>query len=461
MGVGYTPGGTDGAHDSSCAVTETNAVADAITAYRSALTSATVGGTVAPELGPPILAAESAVDVAEANMWAAQEACGIGTTASFWSTEPRYSQSSSQGHLVIRRVATDGSEILLGHANIDPHPDHTVWYNPGTLVSGGGYRRFLHNVHTTDADSTTWVLSSQSTWTVSRIFKFHVDRDRYATIKMAGSGAPGKAPSSGGGGGGGELVTFSLILKPNIEYSVQVSKPYHPDINPFSAERGELVSGFDFVDPTDNTHYYVKAYPGGTHTETSLLPYGSGAGGDGYKTDYTSGQEEAGQDVVTDVENRNSYSYADGSSTSTDGLPLTSVQKNSGGNGVWLSSTSLGGGGGGALTSGRAADDSTNPAKGGDGVTYTVPGTTHEYYLCAGGGGGGYTLRGFSGDFGGGNGGKTSVSVTPGDGDSIFHAYGCGGGGSAFDDNVGGNGGGGICIIELGNEVVPDGTEMF
>lgn len=442
MGVGYP--------ETVCAVAELEAVAQAIADYRTAHAAAIQGGFVAPELGPAVLEAEAAVDAAEASLWAAQSLCGITNAVSFWETEPRYSQTSSQGHLLVRRVADDDSETVLNHADTDPHDDHTVWYHPGTLVAGEGYRRTLHDVHTYEVDYTTWVFRSLDTWTSRGVYKFTVDRPRDATVHLVGAGAPGKDPSSGGGGGAGDYVQVDVRLYPNIEYTVEVARPYPNGLTDAEIQHCQSKLSFTGVDDTD---YVIRAFQGGVHSD-AYGNYGSGAGGDGYKPGWNPGDEEAGQ-VAGIFSN----------SMASPPPALTAfTYRNYGGKGVWtVSAGSQGGGGGGAGGPGRDTGSGTGNGDGGPGVTFTVRGTTHQYYFSAGGGGGGYDSSGDAGSGGGGVGGQVIPTVAAGNGHANG-SYGSGGGGAAYNDdpnvytstetNTGGIGAGGIVIIELSNAVV-------
>jgi hypothetical protein len=114
-----------------------------------------------------------------------------------------------------------------------------------------------------------------------------------------------------------------------------------------------------------------------------------------------------------------------------------------GGTGTGPSALPGAGGGAGQTQNGVSCilDPGGTPGgSGGNGISYTISGTTEWY--GAGGGGGGAPSGGNSGAFGGGLGGSNS-----GGGGTAATSYGSGGGGAIGLTNTGGNGKLGIVIV--------------
>lgn len=106
-----------------------------------------------------------------------------------------------------------------------------------------------------------------------------------------------------------------------------------------------------------------------------------------------------------------------------------------------------GGGGGGAGSAGSAATSSYIAGNGGNGVAYSITGTS-TYYGGGGGGGTGGSSSAGSGGSGGGGAGRpnTNGAATSG----TANTGGGGGGNNAIWGQVGGNGGSGVVIVVVG-----------
>ncbi len=218
-------------------------------------------------------------------------------------------------------------------------------------------------------------------------------------LVAAGGGGGGGSYVGGGGGGGGVLYTSSYALNASTQYSVVVG----------SGGTGGAYSA-------QGSNGGNSSFTGGA----SLTAIGGGGGGS--------------------YSNNQGLSGGSGGGAGWQGSPgaATTGQGNSG---AWSTpSPNRGGGGGGA---GRAGGNGgSDPAAGGDGLAYSLSGTSTYY-----GGGGGAGSDGTAGTGGLGGGGAGGTPYNNGANGAANTGGGGGGGGGNSQAPVGGTGGSGIVVV--------------
>ena len=227
---------------------------------------------------------------------------------------------------------------------------------------------------------------------------------------LVGGGGAGGTQQGGGGGAGGLLFGQTTVLS-GTSYAISVG-----------------VGGTSAPNQTYGTN---TAGTSGTNSsglgQTAL---GGGVGGCGFSINPSSGGSGGG------------------GASGVSGGSGTFGQGNSGGSGY--SGTAYGGGGGGGAGASGTPGTSNNGSPGGNGLAYSISGSSVTY---AGGGGGGYYFGGPGPGGAGGSGGGGAAAVTTGAGTNGTAGLG-GGGGGGTNTNSGspnntqsGAGGAGIVII--------------
>jgi hypothetical protein len=245
-----------------------------------------------------------------------------------------------------------------------------------------------------------------------------------------GGGSNGNNNGSAGGGGGAGEVNYSE------SYAVIAGKNYVAKVG--SGGDGGPVG----------TSPESRGKNGNVSTFDDLLAIGGGGGGGGYNPGTAIGKHDGGDGASGGGGGSNGGSPAAGFCIGGKGTP---GKGNDGGNGSDGSGSDGAGGGGGAGTKGGAGVGATATAQGGaggEGLAYSITGTSITY---AGGGGGGGAVDdsnsggGDGGTGGGGRGGHNDASGVAGTANT-----GGGGGGAgtlAASTIPGSKGGSGVIII--------------
>lgn len=243
---------------------------------------------------------------------------------------------------------------------------------------------------------------------------------------VAGGGSGGTASSKGGagGGGGGGVVYYSDYTLIQNDYPIEVGSG------------GEAVStNGQYGNDGENSTF-----------NTSIIAYGGGGGG----TFATSNQATNGRDGGSGGGAGSALNNSNGgSSIQVAQSGADASLGNDGGNGSAPQKYGAGGGGG-AGGSGQSGTSTYNGV-GGDGVSYSIIGSSVIYGAGGGGGGGRDNMSGASGGSGGiggtgGNGYLIESNATDGDTSDGAGTRGNGGGG-APQNHISGSGSDGVVII--------------
>lgn len=266
------------------------------------------------------------------------------------------------------------------------------------------------------SDATGGTITTNSNYTIhtftsSGTFKAPSGVNNVEVLVVAGGGSGGGAggnDGAGGGGGGGLIYNPSYSITPKNSIDVIVGAG---GIGVSNATLGNNGQNSVF-----GTLIALGGGGGGSETNSSRngKSGGSGGGAGGYSTSWVGGTGTSGQ------------GYAGGANGNT-GMP---------------------GGGGGAGEVGTTG--STVAGKGGDGLSYSISGTS-TYYAGGGGGSGDARTNTSGGTGGNGGGGNGASAVSGGQAQNGIANTGGGGGGAAGSNSAGihisGAGGSGIVIV--------------
>ena len=273
----------------------------------------------------------------------------------------------------------------------------------GTITNVGGYR-----IH-------TFTTVGTSTFTVSS------GDNVEALVVGGGGGGGGQGVNDGSGGGGaGGLIYNSAYSIMAGSYTVTVG---NGGAGVVAATPGNQGGNSVFGSLTS-----IGGGGGGSESsQRSGLPGGSGGGAGGYSPSYIGGVGTVGQ----------------GNNGGANIMPIT---PNYGGGG---------GGGAGSVGIGGTiqADSVSNHISGGNGLSYSISGTS-MFYAGGGGNGGGYGgYGGYGGSNSGGKGGNSVAAQAAGTSGVANTGGGGGGAGGQLVGGVGnsGSGGSGIVIIRYPN----------
>jgi len=242
----------------------------------------------------------------------------------------------------------------------------------------------------------------------------------YVEVLVVAGGGGGGANHAGGGGAGGLIYNSAYQLTSAAAVTVTVGAG------------GGRSTGYQSVTGSNGSNSVFGSLTaiggGGGGNRQDGGPAGLQYGGSGGSGGGAGGQ---GQDPTPNL-------WAGGAGTPGQGFKGGDVTYHAGG----------GGGGAGAPgvagTTVNGGDGNTIPGNGGNGLAYSISGTST--YYAGGGGGGGYiggTYAGTGGLGGGGNGQKSTGQVVNGTANTGGGGGGADGGGNAN----GGNGGSGIVIV--------------
>jgi len=255
--------------------------------------------------------------------------------------------------------------------------------------------------------STTYLTNSWGTPAVAATAPLQADY-----LVVAGGGGGGSYFTAGGGGAGGLRAYTGLTLATATNYTVTVGAGG-------AGATSLSVLGSNGANSVFSTTTALGGGGGGSYGATSVgSPYNQdgqpgGSGGGGGAADGGSSQ------------NRNGI-----------GGTGSAGQGHAGGGGRGQNDiTMIGGGGGGAGTFGKDGDVASGA--GGDGIAYSISGSSVTY--AGGGAGGGFGGAGTGGSGGGGNGGSGNGS-TQGTGGTANRGGGGGGYGGNGTSNAGGSG---------------------
>jgi len=271
---------------------------------------------------------------------------------------------------------------------------------PSPCISGGGLTCTETTVGSYKVDKYT--LSGTTTGTFTWVAPAGVTSVEYLVVAGGGGGGNGGGAGGGGGGAGGLIHGYS---------STTANQSFSLTVGAGGAGADAYTShGANGADSVFGSVTAIGGGGGGSYSDLAKGNSGGSGGGAGYIVGgSTGGAGTAGQ------------GYSGGNSSDVNPYPA-------------------GGGGGAGGVGGN--NNGANAGNGGDGLAYSIEGTSIYY---AGGGGGGVSIiagsKGTGGLGGGGDGEKRdSTSATSG-----TNGLGGGGGGGA---TVGKNGGSGTVIIK-------------
>ncbi len=286
------------------------------------------------------------------------------------------------------------------------------------IPGAGGTAKATGGIVTFTPSKTIHTFTEPGTWTAGSVSTID--------ILAIGGGGAGGAMNAGGGGAGAVHYKTNHPVPGSGPFTITIGRGGRGSRAGTFPSPGPYIRGGFGVSTTTDGLYVTAAGGGGAGSNAPLrdgLNGGSGGGASDSGTGGT-GSGDSGHPTAADVE---------------------SPPNGWGNNGANSSNGSSGGGGGGGGTVGGTPPGGNNGGAGGNGITYTISGSSKDY---AGGGGGGSRPGGSQGAGGPGGGGAGSITAARGSDGAT--GTGSGGGGGCFDPPAitgGGNGGSGIVII--------------